>query len=115
MGFHDVNSRFCPANSQLYLAVVKPSGGNRLRIVAHVHYPCRGGNENDQPVATWTLVGASKTQRELTMAAAKHFLNHIPREVCAKCLGGGCKECDFFGTTTAAPYRLPKLNRGPTK
>ena len=29
----------------------------------------RGGSENDQPVATYTLVGTNKTQRELTLAA----------------------------------------------
>ena len=29
----------------------------------------RGGSENDQPVATYTLAGTSKTQRELTLAA----------------------------------------------
>ncbi|MGZ8274339.1 MAG: efflux RND transporter permease subunit, partial [Burkholderiaceae bacterium] len=29
----------------------------------------RGGSENDQPVATYTLFGANKTQRELTLAA----------------------------------------------
>ena len=28
-----------------------------------------GGSENDQPVATYTLVGTNKTQRELTLAA----------------------------------------------
>jgi len=29
----------------------------------------RGGSENDQPVATYTLIGTNKTQRELTLAA----------------------------------------------
>jgi hydrophobic/amphiphilic exporter-1 (mainly G- bacteria), HAE1 family len=29
----------------------------------------RGGSENDQPVATYTLLGATKSQRELTLAA----------------------------------------------
>ena len=29
----------------------------------------RGGSENDQPVATYSLVGGGKTQRELTLAA----------------------------------------------
>jgi len=29
----------------------------------------RGGSENDQPVTTYTLFGANRTQRELTLAA----------------------------------------------
>ena len=29
----------------------------------------RGGSENDEPVATYTLIGTNKTQRELTLAA----------------------------------------------
>ena len=43
---------------------------------------------------------------ELTVAAANHFLRHVPRETCRGCLGSGCKQCDYFGKTTAAPYRI---------
>jgi hypothetical protein len=36
-GFHAVNLGFCPANSQLYLAVAKPPGGDWLAIVTIEH------------------------------------------------------------------------------
>ena len=43
---------------------------------------------------------------ELTVAAANHFLRHVPRETCRGCLGSGCKQCDYFGTASAEPYAI---------
>ncbi len=41
---------------------------------------------------------------ELTMHAARHFLEYQQRTVCRACLGGGCKACNFYGK---APYQPP--------
>jgi len=34
---------------------------------------------------------------EMSVAAAKHFLEYQAGRVCRKCLGGGCRVCNFFG------------------
>jgi hypothetical protein len=40
---------------------------------------------------------------ELTMKAAKHFIEHHDRTVCRNCLNGGCSQCDYRGTKPYAP------------
>jgi len=36
---------------------------------------------------------------EMSVAAARHFLEYQAGRVCRKCLGAGCRICDFFGVT----------------
>ena len=40
---------------------------------------------------------------EMSVAAAKHFLEYQAGRVCRKCLGGGCRQCNFSGL---APPKL---------
>ncbi len=35
---------------------------------------------------------------ELSPDATRHFLETHARRTCRKCLGGGCRQCDFYGT-----------------